>query len=129
LALFVFLFISIPAAVASFILEHRRRARLADANTRPYTWGYFQGCSGFIAGVYALIAVPYTLWSPDAESGAWLVWVGLASIWLSAGYFTIRRYRWAWVMNTIAMCNPLWWLIDWQYGRNRWAEFARISHD
>lgn len=121
--LFGFLLIAIPAIVAAEILERRRKSR-STVHSLPYTWGYFQGCYGLIMGLGALIASPIALVVEDAEPGAWLIWLALAALWLPAGYFVIKRRRWAWVVHTIASLNPLWWIINTIYARRRWAEFG-----
>ena len=41
-----------------------------------------------------------------------------------SGWFIIQRKRWAWVVGTIASLNPLMWIINYIYGRNRWREFV-----
>ena len=74
-------------------------------------------------GVYALLFVPFSISSGSAEPSAWLVLLALSAVWGPAGYFVIKRRRWAWIVHTVASFNPLWWIINTVYARHRWAEF------
>ncbi len=42
-------------------------------------------------------------------------------------FFITKRQRWAWVIGTILQFNPILWVINGFYARNRWAEFSGDS--
>lgn len=114
------------AAPLSFWAEARRRrgaaARGAPA-TRPYTWGLFQGLLGVLIGAVGALLFLAGVWFANGDvvlAGVLLV-VGYGL----SGYYVMLRRRWAWVVLTILQFNPIFWIIDYIYGRNRWEEFAR----
>jgi uncharacterized membrane protein YfcA len=121
-ALFIAL-VALPAALASFVLEGRRKS-VAPPRELPYTWGFYIGTSGLLLGVYSLFMAFYMSISggKNASSVA-IVLLVLAAVWGPAGYFAIKRRRWAWVVSTIASFNPVWWIANSVYGHNRWDEF------
>ena len=112
--LFILLLVALPAAIVSSELEARRKKRVGDTEL-PYAWGYFQGVSGLLLGCWALVLAMF------ADDSGILVLAGI--VWAPSGYFVIKRRKWAWVLHTIASLNPLWWIVNTIYGRNRWAEF------
>jgi hypothetical protein len=115
--------VALPAALASFILEVRRKDT-ASPKDRPYTWGYFQGMSGLLLGIYILIAGMYFVTTGHSSAEAYVLLV-LGAIWASAGYNVIKRRKWAWVVHTIASFNPVWWIANSIYAHNRWDELDR----
>lgn len=112
-----------PAAVIAFSMEVRR-AEL-QPNTRPYTWGLFQGLAGLASGVVLLgIAVIAALFVPASAPETMGLALLMITFYSIPGYFVLKRKRWAWVVLTVASLNPLVWIINGIYGKNRWAEFG-----
>ena len=117
--------VTLPAALMAFVLEGRRK-NVASPKDLPYTWGFYIGMSGLLLGVYALFAAFY-MWISGTENGSIsaVVLLVFAAVWGPAGYFAIKRRRWAWVVSTIVSFNPVWWIANSVYGHNRWNEFDR----
>jgi hypothetical protein len=117
--------VALPAALVSFVLEGRRK-NTASPKDLTYTWGFFQGMSGLLLGFYCLLLGGYLASDGRALSlaGPLLVYGAITA---PAGYFVIKRRKWAWVVHTIASFNPVWWIANSIYGRNRWDEFDRGS--
>lgn len=115
--------VALPAAFISFILEARRKNN-ASASPLPFTWGYFVGMSGFLIGLYCgLVGVFVAVAGEEDRVVSAAVLLFLAAVWGPAGYYAMKRRKWAWVMTTIVSCNPVWWIANTVYGRNRWHEF------
>jgi hypothetical protein len=114
------------AAYVSIILEGRRK-NVASLNELPYTWGFFQGMNGLLMGLYSLYWAVVALTTPEGSPISAGLFLMLAAIWCTAGYFVIKRRKWAWVVSTIASCNPVWWIANLIYGRNRWNEFDAVG--
>jgi drug/metabolite transporter (DMT)-like permease len=115
--------VALPAALVAFALEGRRK-NVAPPNQLPYTWGFYIGMSGMLLGIYALFFAFYTSISgAENASISASVYLFFAAVWGPAGYFAIKRRKWAWVVSTIASCNPVWWIANSVYGHNRWNEF------
>jgi hypothetical protein len=115
--------VTLPAAFISFILEARRKND-PSASPLPFTWGYFVGMTGFLIGLYCagLGIFAAVAGEEDAAAGAALL-LFLAAVFGPAGYYAMKRRKWAWIMTTIVSCNPVWWIANTVYGRNRWHEF------
>jgi hypothetical protein len=112
--------VSIPSA---FALEARRVKRSAE--TKPYTWGYYFGCSCLCWFPLGLLGV--YVWITGSPN------VGLFALWFIAigtsGVFIIRRRRWAWVVGTILCFNPVFFRAHYVYAKNRWAELGAEEGD
>lgn len=85
---------------------------------RPFAWDYYNGISlMFGTLVVALIAL-----GQDESIGKCIFGCG-AILTGVAGYYIIQRRRWAWVVGSLIQINIVTWIVNWIYGRNRWAEF------
>jgi hypothetical protein len=135
-------FTTIPAAIASFPLERRRRTRMPG--TKPYTWGIYVGlsvlllgCIPLVGGLLALLLGGFVISADflganlnsdlDEGLGAALLLVVVGLPYVAAGFSTLRRQRIGFIASTVLTFNVLWWLINAVYGRNRWAEFGAAS--
>lgn len=117
--------LAIIVAIVSFpcaIFLERLRRRRGIPNTRPYAWGFFQGISGLIWGALIAVAAAGAIIDDNWHVAAAALVAALAYI--GSGWGVIRRYRWAWVPHTVLSLNPLWWIINSVYLRNRWREMA-----
>ena len=115
--------VTLPAAIISFILEGRRKNNPA-ASPLPFTWGYYVGMSGFLMGAYCAFAAIFVALAGEKDAGASAAGLLiLAAAWGPAGFYAMKRRKWAWVITTILSCNPVWWIANTVYGRNRWHEF------
>jgi len=101
----------VPIVVA-FALNRRFQRR--NPGKRAYRWGYYFSMMSFIAGIVLGIALE------SGVSAAILCGVAYAAL----AWFTARRHRWAWIVLTIVSFNPVAWIINGVYFRNRWAECA-----
>jgi len=115
--------VALPAAFIAFILEARRKKEVR-ASRLPFTWGYFVGMSGFLMGLYCALFAVYAVMAGDKDASVGAsVFLFLAAVWGPAGFYAMKRRKWAWVLTTILSCNPVWWIANTVYGRNRWHEF------
>jgi hypothetical protein len=117
--------IMLAAAAVSFPMEKRRR--LAQPGSRPYRWGIFLGVQltliGCVAGVGAAV-LAFSLPDSGYEPLGW--YVMFAAAYGGAGFYVLQRYRWAWVVGTVLSINPVFWIANVQYGRNRWSEMRTL---
>ena len=115
--------IALPAALFSFVLEAKRK-KTAPVRQLPFTWGYFVALNSFLLGFYLLLAAVYQGLTAEQDSGAGTsLLLFMAGVWGIPGFYAIKRKRWAWVVTTIVSLNPVWWIANTIYGRNRWDEF------
>ena len=146
--LYLYVYAAIAASIwAASRLEQRLKARLPA--TRPYRWGFYNGCMGVACGPLAIMAsLGMAAAGLNGQWGAFgcrfanSAWLAVSAL---CGWFIIRRKRWAWVLGTVLSCNILVWIISYEqprkgddsvlgcniliwiinyiYGRNRWGEF------
>lgn len=117
---------ALPAFPAALFLESRReRLRIG---TRPYTWAYFQGTGsllfGSVGSIATLLADGWT-----EEPGAIAFGLLLFATYAVSGWYVVRRRRWAWVLFTVMTVNPISWIVNYIYGRNRWAELVPLGRE
>lgn len=122
---YLLVLVALPAALVAFILEARRKS-VAPSRDLHYTWGFFQGMSGLLIGFYCFVLGGY-LAAVGRALGLAVLLLVYGAITAAAGYFVIKRRKWAWVVHTIASLNPAWWISNSIYAHNRWDEFDRDS--
>jgi hypothetical protein len=112
--LIVFLAIALFAVplIGVFRLDKRLHARHPD--TRPFKWGYWMGMMCFLAPLFAL-------GNTDGNTGAF---IGASLIYVPVGVFVLLRHRWALITATVLSLNPIIWLANSIYIRNRWREMG-----
>jgi hypothetical protein len=125
----LYLFFAIGFSIwMAFRFEMRFKARLP--HTRPYKWGFYMGWMGILCAPIALLLLSLTVMhGEDAD----IFGVFVMGVWFLAhsvcGFFIVRRKQWAWVVGTILLLNPIAWIINGIYARNRWKEFAEEAGD
>jgi hypothetical protein len=123
--LYLYGFVAVVASICvASSLEERQKSRLPA--TRPYRWGFYNGCMGVACAPLALLFLVAMVASAMAGKGEAFGSSLVYSVWLTAcalcGWFIIERKRWAWVVGTVLSFNILVWIINCIYGRNRWGE-------
>ena len=120
----LYLLIAIGISIRmAFKLEKGLKIRLP--HTRPYKWGFYAGCMGIACAPLGLLSLAVI---PTAKTGEDMLAIFAAGVWFLVhtvcGIFIVRRKRWAWVVGTVFLCNPIIWIIDGIYAKNRWKEFV-----
>ena len=83
-------------------------------NVRPYKWGYWMGCSCFLPPLIMIV-------------GDFVPLLIIFSIFVPIGFLVIDRNRWALIVVTLLTCNPVIWIANIFYIRNRWREMGDSS--
>jgi hypothetical protein len=108
---------TLVAIPLSILLDRKLHERQPGA--MPYKWGYYTGLMGMMTyALLALMLLSYSVLDGRQDYAVMLLFV-LAVI---PYYYIIKRKRWAWVVGTILLFNPVLWIIDAVYARNRWRE-------
>lgn len=110
------------SAVLCWPLESRLRTR--QPASRPYAWGYYIGLNGALFGMVGA-AMTFVAFLNDYGSSKETTLVAFAYFVLLA--FThgliLLRSKVGWVLGIALQLNPVSWLANGIYARNRWAEF------
>tara|TARA_R100001039_G_scaffold33289_1_gene26731 strand:- start:5248 stop:5901 length:654 start_codon:yes stop_codon:yes gene_type:complete len=116
--------VTLPFAIgAALYMDKRLHHNNPDA--LPYKWGYYNGWMGILVSV--VYAVIFFVSAADAygraadnyvSSGIFTLVLGA----LSAGF--VFRNRWWTVLSIIVQFNPLLWIINGIYLKNRWNELG-----
>lgn len=118
-----FIILNAPLVLALFVaffLEKKRKER--EPNTLPFVWGYYIASAGVMYGTLSLVLSLYGWANGNREMPVYLV---AALVFLLANLLLFRRSRIGWVLGTLLNFNPVWWVINAIYGRNRWNEFTK----
>lgn len=120
--------ITLPAAIgAAFYMDKRLHEKYPAV--QPYKWGYYNGWMGVLVSIiYAVIffigsAASYGESSHDYV-GFGLLFMCLAVV--SAGF--ILRNRWWIIASIVVQFNPILWIINGIYLKNRWHEMDDTSN-
>jgi len=117
-ALFL-LFIVLPGIIVALVIHRSfwKRNRLK----KPYRWGFYWGVQS-IALAVLLIILSFTI---AEDAGSVILLLALASLYGVIGYFTIKRRTWAFVTLTVFTLNPVTWIANGIYIKNRLDEFRQ----
>jgi hypothetical protein len=113
----------VPIALSlAFYLEAKRKRR--QPNTQPYTWGLFLG--GALLGQAApfTLLILYFIVETPTDAAFWLPFFLLAASYVACGFYIIKRRKLALLIGTIFSLNPIVWITNFFYIRNRWAELT-----
>lgn len=85
---------------------------------KPFTWGYFNSLLLIVVGI---LSSGLWIWLYSQTSGNHdiIIWGILLT---TMGIFLYQRNRWAWVVFSILNLNPVSWIINGIYLKNRWRE-------
>jgi len=119
--------IALPFAVAaSFYMDKK----LHDGNddVQPYKWGYYNGWMGIlVSGCYAIISFLNAADSYGSRADEYfslgLLFIFVAAV--SAGF--VVRNKWWCIAATVVQFNPLLWIINGIYIKNRWNELNGLE--
>lgn len=111
----------VVAVTAAWLMERRRRSQ-SDGGGASFRWGYFQGSLSVMLGI-ALLALLSLFVSAFGITGLTLVAIIAAiALYIVPGIYVLKRRRWAWIVTTIVLANPLVWVISAVYGARRWND-------
>ena len=100
-----------------------KRLHRIRPNFKPFVWGYYNALGCFIAPIYGLGAITGKNPTMDAIS-KWQILFMLLIIFAPLGVLALKRNRWAFVAITVLSINPIVWVINGFYLKNRWRELT-----
>jgi hypothetical protein len=118
----VCMLISIPAAYSMDESLHKKHP-----NMKPYKWGYYIGWMGTLGGA-PLAVLQFIAASKTYGSSAEIhVWLGVVLILGAIAHiFVLKRNKWVWIAAIILQLNPILWIVNGVYLKNRWSELSGI---
>ena len=117
---FLFIVAWLSAAAAFFLNKSKFRIISSD-----YRWGFFQCVTTFFWTSFTICW--FLILRSDqryliTDGVLWTTW----SITLSlAAFLAFRQTRIGWIVFTVLSANPLFWVVNFIYGKNRWHELKR----
>jgi hypothetical protein len=108
---FLLLFLAVTIVQIYIASWMNKRLHVKQPNTRPFTWGYWNGLCCFLLtpllstaalGVNALVASEVIL--------------------IPLGVFVLLRRRWAFIAATVLSFNPVYYVVNAIYISKRWTE-------
>jgi len=111
--------IIVTAAVLSSSMASSLKAE--SAKLRPYAWGYFIGLLGLTSSALPIILV--LIFPSDSTPFV----ISICIVTSTTFFYIIKRNRIAWIIGTFFYLNPLVWIINGIYLRNRWSEMGNST--
>ena len=92
-------------------------------NHQDYVWGYFQGVGAMIFGTLYGLFYLYLLISLSVELLTIVIVFALFSITVILGYLVCKKSKQAIIWATVFSLNPVLWIINFFYIKNRRGDF------
>ncbi len=96
------------------------KLRASEPNVKGYKWGYFNAYSFLLCIPLAILALIAFL--RDSAALDSLIGCIIFSLYGLCGYFIHKRHKRGWFYGTIISLNPVIWVINYFYAKNRWDE-------
>lgn len=94
---------------------------------KSYVWGYFIGCVGMLSltvtGVLLIVDASNNYGIRSDKYEAFGIVALMAAI---VHFFILKRSKWAFIIGTLIQLNPILWIINGLYLKNRWSELAGL---
>ncbi|TVM17674.1 hypothetical protein DPQ33_08520 [Oceanidesulfovibrio indonesiensis] len=107
--------------------KHDARLQAKHSDVKSYKWGYFLGYFSIIPFTMLLIIVEiakvYSDQQPSEDVQELLNYTIPYGI---LGIFVILRFRLALILHTLYLMNPVIWIINGFYLKNRWHELKKV---
>ena len=110
---------------ASYQLEGKANKNHPDR--KPYTWGYFVGVGALTSGALYALLMFYAALEAYRDKDILIALGFLFAIHSIAGYYVIKRKKIAWVISTVLLLNPIGWIVNGIYAKNRWSELHGVT--
>ncbi|MFH2092566.1 MAG: hypothetical protein ABIJ31_09400, partial [Pseudomonadota bacterium] len=108
----IFLLSWLIVTPVAFIMDKSLHKKKPDV--KSYKWGYFVGWMGILVAGTDVI-----LLSNEVDA---VVIVTICFFVIITHCFILFRNRWIWIIAIILQLNPILWIINGIYLRNRWIE-------
>ena len=124
--LIIILIVALPAILLA--LWRDKKLHEQNPNATGFVWGYFNGFGLFLFAIVLLLLLVFTMLSGEIPAGEALGFSFFVIVFcLVPGIFILRRHRWAWIFYTVCSVNPVLWIINGVYIKNRWNELKEES--
>lgn len=125
-----YLVINLIVALPALLLALWRNKKLCERNLNAmgFKWGYFTGFRILFVAIILLPLLVLAALSGHLTEDELLGFYFLVIVVLLApGIFILCRHRWAWILYTVCSMNPVLWMINGTYIKNRWKELSEES--
>ncbi len=117
--------IIISAILGVFLYTNKlnNKFQLQLPECKSFFWGYFMGVfnvSSSILFIVVSLSVTVNSDNPPLALFLFIAFVGLLGLVL--GYLIIKRSKVALILFTVISLNPVFWIINFIYIKNRWDE-------
>ena len=120
------LIIVVITLIVSIAGAYREQIQFAQKNPslRPYMWGYFIGYCGIVSGILYSLLFFYHGFTEQYANEEYFLWGIIMLAFSYPFYLIVKRTRVGWILGSLLCLNPITWVINFIYGRNRWQEFS-----
>jgi apolipoprotein N-acyltransferase len=109
------LVIMLTMTLLPYVIAKKLNTKLQQKNSsyKSFVWGYFIGIINIIwGGLFIFVFIGD------------LIMLIFTIIPIILGYFTIKRKKLWFIALTVISINPIVWVINWIYIKNRWNELV-----
>ncbi len=125
----ILLIITLLAALA-WASDLNKKLQDEHPESKPFFWGYYLSAGTVIGGVlYLCFSIVMIFAARRSQQEAYAFFAIFSVFQFFIGLQSIKRKRWALATLTIFSLNPLVWLINAIYLKNRWGEFSSTKED
>lgn len=118
------LLFSVPAALTMNDSLHKKIPSL-----KSFAWGYYVAIMGALSGAAGTL-MSFSNASQAYGGSSDNFALGMFSLTIAVVHtLMIRRSKWAWVAGIILQLNPILWIVNGIYLKNRWSEMSGPSID
>lgn len=116
------LLISIPVSFSMNDSLHKNHPEV-----KPYAWGYYIGWMGMLnSSAFSIVQFISASKTYGRNSDTFAVLGLILLIVAITHFFIIKRNKWAWVIGIAFQLNPILWIINGIYLKNRWTEMSGV---
>ena len=120
----IIIFISAIFGIFLYANKLNNKFQLQLPECKSFFWGYFMGIFNVSSSIlFIVVSLSVTVNSdppPPLALFLFIAFVGLLGLVL--GYLIIKRSKVALILFTVISLNPVFWIINFIYIKNRWDE-------
>lgn len=105
--------------------DMNKSLRESKPEVKPYSWGYFTGLMGALSwGLIGILQFIIASQEYGGKSETAALFGVFCLIGIVPNIFIIKRNKWGWVIGIFLQLNPILWIINGIYLKNRWGELS-----
>ena len=111
-----------------FSLKEGKEFKSKNPNLLPFAWGFFVGYMGVVFSLISAASLFIESTHKYGSAATGMVVLGLIMLLTAFVHiYMIKRNKWAWLVGIVISMNPILWVVNGIYLKNRWHEMGGRS--